>query len=407
MLRVTLDQFKPDMKLARPISTPEHPTRYLVQRDQTLNSNMLKKLRQYGIRDVWIRFDELDFLDETVDPDLHRIQLDTYNTVRKGFERAMNSVEGKLDVEPFVQSVRQIFEYMKFSSRSLILIDRIQQFDNHLFAHSTNVCYLAMLMGIELQSYIRKERIVGTDRHDTSDPDKDIRNMGIGSLLHDIGKIRIDLSLQRKHGPLTEKEMMEMEKHTAIGYSMVRGHIASACSQVVLNHHQRWDGSGYPLIPNEENGKALALKGKRINIGSRIAGLADVYDAAVSSRKYSDPKPPIQALWEISRFQSHQFDPIVYRTLFRVAPPFPIGSQVELNDGLIAAVLDFNQSEPCRPLVKPIRYEDGEPCTYPDTMEIDLAEFRDLYIKKVGSIDVRPFLFESPQSHLQPSIEKL
>jgi putative nucleotidyltransferase with HDIG domain len=137
-----------------------------------------------------------------------------------------------------------------------------------------------------------------------------------GAFLHDIGKIGIPDRILRKPGPLTSGERAIMEKHVQIGYEIVR-HIPSlaASAEIVLTHHERFDGRGYPQ----------GLRGQEIPLGSRIFAVADTFDAMTSNRPYRSALPDLAARDEIVRESDNQFDPEVVRVFSSI--PMELGAK--------------------------------------------------------------------------------
>jgi putative nucleotidyltransferase with HDIG domain len=125
-------------------------------------------------------------------------------------------------------------------------------------------------------------------------------NMQRGGLLHDIGKIGVSDSILHKPGPLTDEEWVDMRRHPQIGYDMIHeiGFLSGAAT-IVLAHHERFDGKGYPR----------GLAGEEIPLGARIFVLADTFDAMTSDRPYRRALPPEVAREEIIRCSGTQFDP--------------------------------------------------------------------------------------------------
>lgn len=133
------------------------------------------------------------------------------------------------------------------------------------------------------------------------------------SPMHDIGKIGIPDNVLLKPGKLDAEEWETMKGHCEIGSRLLSGHISPLMelgSQIALNHHERWDGSGYP------NG----LSGEAIPIESRIVAIADVFDALTSSRPYKKAWPTEEALDEIKRSTGNHFDPKMVEHFFAVLP---------------------------------------------------------------------------------------
>jgi HD-GYP domain-containing protein (c-di-GMP phosphodiesterase class II) len=392
MLRVRVGDLQPGMRLARAVPMPTHPRRFLLQRDVELTDVLCRRLKELAVAEVWVHLDELGFLGDLIDPELQEQQRQLYGNIRQNFEQVMRLSDAQLDLESLRRTVTDLFHYLRDHATGLMFLDKVQLFDNYLMAHSANVAYLSMLLGLKMNWYLVQER-----RHADPEAARDVITLGFGGLLHDVGKLRLPKEILDKPGRLTPDEMEEIRKHPVYGYEMVRGKVPVAAAQVVLNHHQRWDGKGYPRLKHPITGAELPpLAEKRINVFARIATLADVFDAITSKRVYSDAKPSVQALAEMLKFNRGFFDPTLERGFFEIVPAFPLGTQVKLSNGFTAAVVDFDPTQPCRPKVQPIRYPDGDPCRYPDNIEIDLADNRELVIQFVGSVDVRPYLFEAP-----------
>ncbi len=140
--------------------------------------------------------------------------------------------------------------------------------------------------------------------------DKDIlKNLEYGSLLHDIGKIGIPDAILRKPGKLTEDEWKVMKTHPSVGYKILhRIEFLEEVSQVVLHHHEKWDGSGYPT----------GLKGDNIPLGSRIFAVVDTVDAMTSERPYRDALSFEAAADELTKWSGIQFDSRVVEAFLSV-----------------------------------------------------------------------------------------
>jgi HD-GYP domain-containing protein (c-di-GMP phosphodiesterase class II) len=388
MLRVAVRNIEPGMVLARPIPVPDDPRRFLLQRDAEVPMDLVPRLEQLGIYEVWVRHRDLEFLESVIDEGLTERQREVYAVVRKNFEGIMRGAATELEVEKFQTSISGLFEFLKGSDCGNMLLQKLDHFDVYLMSHSTNVCYLSLLLGMKLERYLIDERSTKTARDA-----KDLRQLGLGCLLHDVGKMLIPADVLNKPGKLSPEEMDLMRQHPKIGYDLVKGQTPPAAAQVVLNHHQRWDGKGYPERLDSRTGEPLpTLSGKQIPIFCRMATIADVYDAATSKRCYSDAKPPVQVLHELRTWCKGMFDPVVEQAFYEIIPPFPIGQMVKLSNGIEAVVVDFNRRQPVRPKVQALRDPQGQKFIDPSLEEIDLALYPDLDIVSVDGHDVRPFL---------------
>jgi HD-GYP domain-containing protein (c-di-GMP phosphodiesterase class II) len=400
MLRVPLHKIEPGMILARPVPLPSDPYRYLLQRDREIPMDLVPRLKQLGILEVWVRHRDLEFLEDVIDAELGEHQRQVYMHVRENFEAMMRGSAAELDLAHFQRSISELFNFLKQSSSSNILLQKLDSFDNYLLSHSTNICYLALLLGMKLERYLIDQR-----QHKVARDAKDLHLLGLGCLLHDIGKLAVPREIFEKPGKLTPEERTEMQRHTLYGYEMVRGSLPASAAQVVLNHHQRWNGQGYPCRFDPQTGEPLTpLAGEQIPVFSRIAIMVDVYDAATSQRCYSAAKLPVQVLDEMRQSCRGFFDPMVEAAFYRIIPPFPIGQVVTLSNGIEAVTVDFNPDFPVRPKVQCLRTPSGQRFQNPGLEEIDLALYTELEITAVDGKDVRPFLASQQSSLAEPAL---
>src|SRR5262249_15204790 len=129
-----------------------------------------------------------------------------------------------------------------------------------------------------------------------------VRDLELGTLLHDVGKINVSDEILKKPERLDMAEWAAMKRHPILGYDIIRGiPFLEGASRIVAEHHECWDGSGYP------NG----LRGEEIAIGARILAVIDAFDAMISDRVYRKGRSYEEALAEIEHFTGTQFDPLV------------------------------------------------------------------------------------------------
>lgn len=401
MLRVPVNQIEPGMILARPVSVPSDPRRFLLQRDREVPMDLIPRLKELGIVEVWIRHRDLEFLEDVIDEGLSECQREVYASVRCNFESMMQETTAQLDVGRFKSSIGGLFDYLKQSVHGNILLHKLDAFDNFLMSHSANVGYLALLLGMRVERYIIEERSMKSARDA-----KDLTVLGMGCLLHDVGKMRVPSEVLHKPERLTDKEMGIIKQHPVYGYEMVKGRVPAAAAEIVLNHHQRFNGQGYPPRIDPETGEILPpLAGTQIPVFSRIATIVDIFDAATTARCYSGAKQPVQVLHEMRTWCQGFFDPVIAEAFYELVPPFPIGQVVGLSDGSEAAVVDFNPKHPTRPKVQGLLDPNGHRYDDPSLCEIDLALHLDLHIASVNGLDVTPFLSSQEQGAVtDPSV---
>jgi len=137
----------------------------------------------------------------------------------------------------------------------------------------------------------------------------EMKSLEFGSLLHDIGKIGVPDAILRKPAKLTEEEWMRMREHPLHGQQILREiEFLEGAARVVAQHHEKWDGSGYPL----------GLRGEQIDLNARIFAVADAFDAMISDRVYRRGRSYEAAALELERWAGRQFDPKVVEAFHRV-----------------------------------------------------------------------------------------
>ncbi|MEZ5176141.1 MAG: HD domain-containing protein [Acidimicrobiia bacterium] len=132
--------------------------------------------------------------------------------------------------------------------------------------------------------------------------------IGFAARLHDIGKTRIDPEILNKPGPLDADEWVELQRHPQLGYDLLRSHVDPEVATMVLMHHERLDGGGYPG----------AVGGGRIDMSLRILHVADAYDAITSERPYQEAMSVEYAISELTAHMGTQFDPDPVQALLSI-----------------------------------------------------------------------------------------
>ena len=155
---------------------------------------------------------------------------------------------------------------------------------------------------------VRRDCLHVAEALDVTEPET-VRNLQLGAVLHDIGKHRVPDEILNKPGALTPEQWEEMRRHPEYGAEFVRDiPFLRGAAEVILNHHERWDGGGYPR----------GLREEEIPLTARIFFVVDAFDAMLSKRCYKDPMPPEDALQELRRNAGTQFDPSVVAAFEKV-----------------------------------------------------------------------------------------
>jgi HD-GYP domain-containing protein (c-di-GMP phosphodiesterase class II) len=379
------------MLVAAAVIHPQRPDVELLSPGVTLDGRLIARMQQIAIPDVWIHHDAVADLDLSITTELSDVRLAAYAQIKNDFANIASRTIGAGQVVAYRQTVMSLITELTSNRKLAGFTDRLFQSGAGLFAHCANVSYLALIAGIELETYIVRQR----DRLDV-DHARDLTPLGLGAMFHDIGKVTLDPALGDHHEVSDADEPQGYREHVIAGYRLLSGtQFPASATQAVLNHHQRYDGEGWPdmaIVTNRR--RAGTQKGRDIHIFSRIVAVANALDNLLRDAQGSR-RPPVAALHDLAseRF-ARQFDPLVRRVMLRRMPPFAMGAQVRLSDGRAAAVVAPNVGQPCKPTVKLLTTEtrDGTEI-YPT---IALAEQPRLQIVEVGGVDVRQWLYHLP-----------
>jgi len=249
-----------------------------------------------------------------------------------------------IDIPALQDSVQQISAAVIRNASAMTLVCRLRKRDAYTFDHSLNV-------GVLLARF---SHYLGHDLNHT-------HAIALGGLLHDIGKMTVATEILQKPGKLTEDEYAHMKTHVDRGVALVSPYgLPGASLQVIAEHHERFDGSGYPA----------AHPGSSISEAGRMAALVDVYDAISTDRVYHRGLPAPEAMGRIFEWQRH-FDPGLVNQFVRCLGIYPIGSLVRLKSERLAVVMQHHPETLVRPRVRVIFHAQRRSHLPPE--EIDLS----------------------------------
>lgn len=355
MRRISLQNLKPGMVVARAIFGSDG--RILLHSGVILSNSYIQRLGELEIDSIYIRdeiFGDLQYRDVVSDETRSytiRMVRENFNKLGKNHNLNIGAVKG---------TVGNIVDELLVNRNILFSLSDIRAFDDYTFAHSVNVCILSIMTGITMGYHHAQ-----------------LNELGVGALLHDIGKMRVSLKVLNKPGELTRNEFSEIKQHPEFGFQILREyHDLSLLSvHVAYQHHERWDGQGYPRN----------LAGDKILEYARIAAVADVYDALLANRPYRPPYSINQSINILKRMSGIYLDPACVTALVANIAVYPIGTIVELNTGDTGIVVDTNREHPTRPIVKVVFNSRGQRITHEH--EVDLSKLKTIMIVKTLNED--------------------
>jgi len=232
-----------------------------------------------------------------------------------------------------------------------LLLTTVKSHDEYTYHHMINVCVLSLALG----------QAIGLPREQVID-------LGIGALLHDVGKVKVPRQILQQAGPLDEEQWRIVQHHPVDGTGLIlqtSRDLYHPAATIVLEHHAAYDASGYPT-----------LRGRRQpSLPSRIVAVADCFDAVTSVRPYRQPEERRQALALLQAGAGKGFDPRVVRAFVRMMGLYPIGTLVELSTGEVGVVTRNHERLLAHPTLRMILDAAGDPC---EPFDRDLSERTDL-----------------------------
>ncbi len=241
-----------------------------------------------------------------------------------------------IDVPELRNAVAKMTRSVIGNASAALWLTTLKKVDEYTAIHSINVCILSLTFG----------RHLGLS-------EAELRNLGIGAVLHDVGKTRTPSEILEKPGALTTEEFEIVKRHPEDGYQLMLDarHMSKQALEIIRLHHERLDGSGYPF----------GLPGDRIPLHVRLVSIVDAYDAMTSDRVYQSAKSPDTALKILYEGRGKHYDNRLVEHFIRCIGIFPVGSIVELDSGAIAVVVAQNPKSQLKPTILFLRTPAGEP----------------------------------------------
>ena len=349
MLRLELSQVKPGMRLAKDVILPDG--RLLLLAGFIVKPLYLRKLEAFKVDYVYVEDGEYEPLEEFEEERLYNHAAATIKSIF-----AMTGKNRDADITAVVDTVNDILNKVMENETVMLQLTGIRDIDNYTFLHSVDVCIYSIIIGKKLG--YGKEHLM---------------TLGMGAILHDIGKCKVPIEILQKPDRLTDEEFHTMKMHTVYGYEIVKNsyQLSTKIANIAFQHHEKWNGSGYPMGISENEIDPL----------SRIVALADVYDALTSDRVYKKRELPHVAAEYIKNNSGILFDPYIVDLFINSIAVYTEGTLVLLSTGEVGSVVSSGRIGGERQKVNVFSNKAGPPVLQPYI--IDLNERTDVEIVEI------------------------
>lgn len=281
--------------------------------------------------------------------------LEIYNDAIEVVKNVMGEIRmGKLPSAGAVSTIVEEMADSVFSDpNAMIGLTMIKEYDDYLYTHCVNVGVLAISVG----------KTIGLS-------EEDLHKVGVGALLHDVGKTAVDEKIIKKPAALSSDEWEKVKAHPVLGSNIAErmDGMNEDIRRIIYEHHIKFDHSGYP----ETTTKLHPL--------TQIVTIADAYDALTTLRVYQRPYQPLEGVALMSKFSGKHFDPEILSGFIKTIGLYPVGTLVRLESGEVGIVTEAATETNDTALLKIIYGSDGQPITPPEDRLYSLKEDGDLAI---------------------------
>ncbi len=389
MLQISLESLEQGMMLGRPIFSEDG--RLLLGRGVVLSGYYIQRLKRLGMTSIYIDDDDTGDvmpagnISEVVRGATLRHMRELFGSLEdiSGEMRNVSTaaVQRAVASDQFQNTFRNHPALLKIQEDAgkivedllagevMLGLNSLKTYDNYTFQHSIDVTVVSVMIGRKLGL-----------------PQRRLRDLSIGCLLHDIGKTFIPKEILNKPDMLTPAEFERMKSHASIGFELVRGvpSIGILPPHVVFQHHEKQNGKGYPRGLSGNNRLDISDEPRTIHLYGSIVAVADVYDALSSDRPYRPALPAEKAVSILRSMSGEDLNREVLRHFLAITPVFPVGTSVRVTRGKylhhFGVVIRLNSDVLERPVIRMMF--DGLKKRI-DPVEVDLLEQEDIEIVPV------------------------
>lgn len=315
-----------DKLVGESLAMPVHGDggRLMLAQGMKLTPALITALRSRGYTRVAVEDSLMEdvVIDESIREETRRMTIDAMDTATKNILRGTRG-----DLKPIRDAIDNIIADLRYNPSACIGLYSLCSFDEETYTHSINVCILS----------VSAATVLGW-------PMTDIRNVGLGALLHDVGKVLIPRHIINKPALLTDEEYSLVKTHSMKGFELLQAcyNVGPVVAHAALDHHERLDGSGYPR----------QVKGDNITELGRITAVADVYEAMTSDRPQRKAMLPEAVQAFLMEKRGIFFDGDMVEAMFKRVALYPTGTILSLWGGYVAVVIKQDPRANHRPIVR-------------------------------------------------------
>lgn len=343
--------------------------RLLLGKNIKLTQSLIDKLLDNEVYTVYIDDDlsqgiEVNGLidDVTMITNVNKVK-GIMNRVMRQQGQGISQMIHEEDVDIVGDIIKDLIEHLENCEDTLYTVVDLMGADMYTYKHSINVAVLSILTC----------RSLGYEYAVT-------KHIAMGALLHDIGKSMVKDNLIQKKERLNDDEMKEIYNHVSYGYEMIKDvlSLSGYTKQIVRLHHEKRDGSGYPM----------GLKEVEIPDFVRIVTICDMFDAMTNTRVYRKAMPVYKAIEILMADSVYKLDPVILSMFLKNICVYPPGTGVMLSDGRRALVTEYNQYNPTRPKIRVFEDAGGQF----KIGHIDLEQLRTLFVEEtIDTEEIRSY----------------
>jgi HD-GYP domain-containing protein (c-di-GMP phosphodiesterase class II) len=380
MIRVSTNSLKEGMKVAKPVTNVDG--KLLIGRGTPLSEPHIRRLRDLDILSLMIDLDNTDDIIpyENIPEILRGSTIHHLNElfqsiaeINKGLinqpeKIILDTISSSQFIDTFrnLPAIEKVFNDINFildaliSGEIVIGLRSIRKDENYKAQHLIDVAIFAILLG----------RRIGF-------PTKVLRELGIGSLMHDIGEIFINDDILDKSDKLTSEEFSQVKNHSIIGFELIRNlpNVSILSAHVAFQHHEKEDGTGYPRGLRRNKQISISNDPRSIHRYGSIAAIAEVYDSLSSDRPFRKAFPPEKVITMMKEMSENYLNREILNKFFTIAPLYPEGTNIRIisntkHNNYSGVVAGINADDSNRPIIRLLFNQDNEII---DPIEINLV----------------------------------